>query len=128
MWAVPGLRRTAQHMQRADAGLAVDVDVAVPEHLRGNTGATNVAVAAGEAADEFGAGEFGGVELLLATHAVEQAARLLDCDEVEVDILNFDISGPERLGAVIETASKRQSSHFSHLAGFKPGRYNRCRP
>jgi hypothetical protein len=97
----------------ADAGLAVDIDVAVPEHARGKHRQRHErVVAAREPADVFGAGEFGGIELLLAAHAVEQVARGVDCDEVEVDILDFDIAGPERLGAVIETAGKRQSSHF----------------
>src|SRR5262249_56870988 len=66
----------------------------------------------------------GGVELLFATHAVEQVAGLLDRDEVEVDVLDFDISGPERLGAVIEAAGKRQSSHFFTLQDLATSRMN----
>src|SRR5262249_14439165 len=114
---------------RADAGLAVDIDIAVPKHARGKHRQRHEwAVAAGEAADIFGAGEFGGIEFLAAAHAIEQVARLLDGDEIEVDVLDLDIAAPERLGAVVEAAGKCQSSQrqSSHVATSRMNGLGRC--
>src|SRR5262249_41008371 len=99
---------------RADAGLAVDVDVAMAEDARGKHQQRHERTSsAGKATDEFGAGEFGGVEFLAAAHAIEDVARLLDRDEVEIDVLDRHISRAERLGAVVETAGKCQSGHVA---------------
>ncbi len=112
---------------RANAGLAVDIDIAVTEHPRGKHRQRHEGVvAAREPADIFGAGEFRGVELLLAAHAIEQVARRVDRDEVEIDILDFDISGPQRLGAVVEAAGKRQSGHVANLARMMGSNSNEC--
>src|SRR5262245_9707134 len=112
---------------RTNAGLAVDVDVAVAEHPRREHRQRHEGVvAARKPTDVFGAGKFRGVELLLATHAIEQVAWRVDRDEVEIDILDFDISGPQRLGAVVEAAGKRQSSHLANLAYMTGSNPNRC--
>src|SRR5262249_31475500 len=83
----PGVERDANALAgdvlgRADAGVAVDVDVAVPEHPRWEHRQRHErTVAADEPADVFGTRELRSVELLLAAHAVEQVARRVDGDE-----------------------------------------------
>ena len=94
---------------RVDAGLAVDVDVAVAEDARReHRQRYERAIAARHPADEFGAGEFRNVEFLLCAHAVENIARVSDRLEIEVDILDGDVTGAKRIRAVVDAAGKSQ--------------------
>src|ERR1700722_6388605 len=64
----------------------VDRDEAVPKHPRGeHRQRYERAIAGSVAADIFRARHFRSVELTLADHAVEQLARIVDRDEIEVD-------------------------------------------
>ena len=66
------------------------------------------ALLVGVALDVFGARIFRDVELLAARHAVEDRARLLDADEVEVDAVDRHFAGIDRLHAVVERGRKRE--------------------
>src|SRR5207244_13216915 len=62
----------------------------------------------GEALPQCQAGKFGDVDLLAARHAVEDRARLIDGDEIEIDAFDLDLAGIERLHAVVEPARERK--------------------
>ena len=74
------------------------------------------ALPAGKALHELRAGELGDVEFLAARHAIENGPRLIDGDEVEIDALDLDLAGIERLHAIIEPArkGKLQFGHGCH--------------
>src|SRR5580700_6561960 len=55
----------------------------------------------------FRARHFRRVELELADHAVEQLARIVDIDEIEIDAFGLDLAGPQRDHAVVKPAGKR---------------------
>ncbi len=99
-----------QLLRAANAGLAIDVDVAVPEHARRKHRQRHERTsAARQPADEFRAGELGDVEFLIAAHAVEDLARRFDGQKIEVDPLDADVAGAQRIGAIVNAAGKRQS-------------------
>ena len=73
---------------RLDAGFLVDRDVAVAEDARGeDRDRDERAVALGVALKRLGARHLRRVEFLAAAHAVENLARAVDGDEIEVDAL-----------------------------------------
>ena len=99
--------------------LLVDEDEAVPEHPRGeHRNGDERALSGDEARDVFGAGEFRGVEFQSRRHAVENVARVVVDQEVEIDALDLHLAGVERQHAVVEPAgeSQRQLGHRSSVA------------
>src|SRR5215475_8934545 len=93
----------------ADARLLVDADEAVAEAARGkHRDGHERTLLVGVALNVFRARIFGDVELLPARHAVEDRARLLDADEVEIDAVDRDFPGIDRLHAIIERGRKRK--------------------
>src|SRR5262245_61951742 len=100
---------------RLYAGLAVDGNETVAKRpRRKNRNGDERALLAGEALHELRARKFGDVEFLAARHPVEDRSWLIDGDEIEVDALDFDLAGIERLHAVVEPARERklQLGHF----------------
>src|SRR5262249_17342703 len=94
-------------LRRADAGFAVVEDETVAEHARGEGGNRHERTAAGaEPADEFRARHFRGVELELASHAVENVARLVVGKEFQIDAGRLNLSGIEAQAAVVEAAGE----------------------
>ena len=92
-----------------NAGLAVDGDEAVAEGARGeNRNGDERTLLVGEALHELRAGKFGDIELEPACHAVENRPWLIDGDEIEIDALDLDLAGIERLHPVIKSARKRE--------------------
>jgi hypothetical protein len=61
-----------------------------------------------ETADEFRARHFRRVEFELAAHAVENVARLVIGEELEIDAARLNLAGIEAQQAVIESAGKGQ--------------------
>src|SRR5262249_10557198 len=103
-----------------DAGLAVDGNEAVAKRTRGkDRNADERALLAGEALHELRARKLGDVEFLAARHPVEDRSRLIDGDEIEVDALDLDLAGIERLHAVVEPARERklQLGHLLAVPG-----------
>src|ERR1700676_4763562 len=93
-------------LRRADLA-RVDRDEAVTKHPRGEHRQRHErAIAGGEAADIFGARHFRSIELELADHAVEQLARIVDIDEIEIDAFGLDLAGTQRDHAVVKTAGE----------------------
>jgi hypothetical protein len=45
----------------------------------------------------------------MAAHAIEDFARRLDGQEIEVDALDPDVAGAQRIGAIVNAAGERQS-------------------
>jgi len=66
------------------------------------------AMARPEPADEFRARHFRRVEFELAAHAVENVARLVIGEELEVDAARLNLAGIKAQHAVIEAASEGQ--------------------
>ncbi len=96
-------------LRRLDSRFTIDGDEAKPERDRGkHRDGDERAFFVGEALDEFGARIFRNVEFLPAGHAVEDRARLIDGDEIQVDAVGLNLSGIERQHPVIEPARKRQ--------------------
>ena len=94
--------------------LAVDDDVAVAEHARGKHRQRHERqLLGGEAADEFRARHFGGVEFEPAGHAVEISRGLSMARKLRSMPSGSDLAGVKREHAVIEAAGKshRQSGH-----------------
>ena len=105
-------------LRRLDV-LLVDEDEAVPEHARGeHRNGDERALPGDEARDVFGAGEFRGVEFQSRRHAVENVARVVVDQEVEIDALDLHLAGVERQHAVVEPAgeSQGQLGHRSSVA------------
>src|SRR5215471_5284855 len=97
-------------LRAANAGFPVHIDVAVAEHARGKyRNRHEWTVSPRHPADEFGAGEFGGVEFMAAAHAIENLARIFDGDIIEVDALDRHVAGAQRLHAIVLAAGERQS-------------------
>jgi hypothetical protein len=85
----------------------IDRDEAVPEHARWEHRQGDERTLAGRvAADVFRRRHLRGVELEPAHHAIEQIARMVDRDEVEVDTVGFHLAGIERHHAVVEAAGE----------------------
>ena len=59
----------------------------------------------------------GDVELLAARHAIEDRPRLIDGDEIEIDAVDLDLAGVERLHPVIKSARERKLQ-LGHLLFF----------
>ena len=96
-------------LRALDARLAVDGDEAEAERDRGkHRDGDERALPVGEALGEFRTRIFGDVELLAAGHAVENRARLIDGDEIEIDAVGPDLAGVERLHPVVEGARERK--------------------
>ena len=92
--------------RRADR-FGVDRYMAVPEHARGKDRQCHErTVAGGEAGDEFGARHLGRIELQRARHPIENLARTVDCEEVEIDPVGLNLLGIERQHAVVEPAGE----------------------
>ena len=105
-------------LRRLDARLAVDGDEAVAKRARGkDRDGDERALLVGEALDEFRARKLGDVELLAARHPVEDRPRLIDGDEIEIDAVDLDLAGVERLHAVVEPARERKLQ-LGHLLFF----------
>src|SRR5262245_45961721 len=68
----------------------------------------HLVAAGGEPAEDLGARHFACIELEIFPHAVENLARFVDGEKVEIDTFGFDLAGIERRHAVIETAGERQ--------------------
>jgi hypothetical protein len=101
-------------LRRLDV-LLVDEDEAVPEHARGEHRDGDERTLVGdEARDVFGAGKLRRVEFLRRRHPVEDVARIVVDQEVEVDALDLHLAGVQREHAVIEPAGKgeRRFRHF----------------
>src|SRR5262245_18663928 len=109
-----GVKRDAdalacQVLGLADPRLLVDADEAVAEAARGkHRDGHERTLLVGVALDVFGARILGDVELLAARHAIKDRTRLLDADEVEIDAVDRDLAGIDRLHAVIERGRKRK--------------------
>jgi hypothetical protein len=104
--------------------LAVDENETVPEHPRGkHRDGDERALVGDEARDVFGAGEFGGIEFEPAGHAVENVARVVVNQEIEIDALDLNVPGVEREHAVVEPAGEgeRQFRHFHLPASARAG-------
>ena len=96
-------------LRLGDADLLVDADEGVPEAARGeHRDGDEIALLVGVALDVFGARILRDVELLAARHAVEDRARLLDADEVEIDAVRLHLAGVDRLHAVVQRGRKRK--------------------
>ena len=98
--------------------LAVDDDEAVAEHPRGEHRQRHERqLLGGIAGDEFGARHFAGVEFQPVGHAVENLARIVHDQEIEIDAVGFDVAGMEREHAIVEAAGEgdRQGGHWVHL-------------
>src|SRR6185295_3927275 len=109
-------------LRLGDTGLLVDADEAVAEAARRkHRDRDERAFLVGVALDVFGARIFGDVELLPARHAGEDRARLLDADEIEIDAVDRNLTGIDRLHAVIERGRKRKLQ-LGHRRRFPPGR------
>ncbi len=96
-------------LRRLDAGLLVDGNEAHPEcdrreHRKGD----ERTLVAGKALSEFGQRIFRRIEFLAARHAIEDRARLIDGDEIEIDAVRLDLSGVERLHPVIKARRERK--------------------
>ena len=107
-------------LRRADHA-AIDRDIAMAEHARGKHRQRHErTVAGGEAGDEFRARHLRGIELLRARHAVENLARAVDGEEVEIDALGLHLLGVERQHAVVEAAGEGDLD-VGHRLGFPRG-------
>src|SRR5882757_1647939 len=73
----------------------------------------------GEALDEFRARKLGDVELLAGRHPIEDRPGLVDGDEIEINAVDLDLAGVERLHTVIKPARERKLQ-LGHLLFF-PG-------
>ena len=94
--------------------LAVDHDEAVAKHPRGEHRQRDERqLFRGIAADELGARHLAGVEFQPVGHAVENLARIVHDEEIQIDALGFDVAGLEREHAIVEAAGEgdRQRSH-----------------
>ena len=103
--------------------LAVDRDEAVAKDARGKYRQRHqLAAAGGMPADDLGARHLAGVELEILPHAIEDLARTVDGEEVEIDPLGLRLPGIERQHAVVEAAGERhrQFGHVASLAGTRP--------
>src|SRR5450759_1868480 len=99
---------------------AVDSDKAVPKGARWKHRQRDErALLAGKPRDEFRAGVFAYVELEAAGHAVENLARRIDVDEVEIDPLDRYGAGVERQHPIIKAACERQLD-LGHLPPVLP--------
>ena len=101
------IRRRADHP-------AIDRDIAVAEHARREHRQRHErAVAGGEAGDVLGARHLRSIELQRARHPIENLARAVDGEEVEIDPLGLHLLGVERQHAVVEPAgeSDRKLGH-----------------
>jgi len=58
-------------------------------------------------ADEFRARHLAGVELEIDQHPVEDLARMVDRQEIEIDAVRLHVAGVECKHAVIEAAGER---------------------
>ena len=90
----------------------VDRDVAVAEHARGeHRDRHHRAVAARRMAEVVRARHLGGVEFEIVRHPVEDLARMVDGEEIEVDAVRLHFAGVQREHAVVEPAGEgdRQS-------------------
>src|ERR1700683_3702245 len=100
---------TFEILRRLDARLLVDGDEAHAESDRGKYRYSDErAFVASESLREFGRRIFGDVEFLAAGHAVEDRARLIDGDEIEVDAIGLNLARIERLHPIVEAARKRK--------------------
>ena len=107
-------------LRRADHA-AIDRDIAVAEHARGKHRQRHErTVAGGEAGDVFGARHFRRIELQRARHPIENLARAVDGEEVEIDALGLHLLGIERQHAVVEAACEGDLD-FGHSLGFPRG-------
>ena len=100
--------------------LAVDHHEAVPEHARGEHRQRDErALVRRNAADEFGARHLAGVEFQPVGHAVENLARIVHDQEIEIDAFGFDLAGLQRQHAVVEAAGERdrKCGHWVDLLG-----------
>jgi hypothetical protein len=92
---------------RTDLAL-VDRDIAVPEHARWKyRDRHHRAVAARGEARVFRARHLAGFELEIGQHPVEDLARMVDRQEIEVDAVRFHLAGLQREHAVVEPAGER---------------------
>jgi len=88
--------------------LAVDHDEAVAEHPRRKRRQRRERqLLGGEAADIFGTRHLAGVELQPIGHAVENFARIVHHQEIEIDALRLNVAGVEGEHAVVEAAGER---------------------
>ncbi|MBI2318174.1 MAG: hypothetical protein HYU75_14550 [Betaproteobacteria bacterium] len=95
---------------------AVDEDEAVAKDPRGkHRDRDERALPGDEARDVFGTGELRSVEFDSPRHAVEDVARPVVCQELEIDALDLHFAGGERDHAIIQAAGERerQSGHSS---------------
>src|SRR5204862_3496477 len=67
---------------------------------------------------EVGARHFRGIEFLRGLHPVEDFARMVDGEIIEIDAVGLHLAGVERQRAVVESAGKRDRNggHASPLA------------
>src|SRR5262249_57327476 len=96
----------------------VDGDIAVPEYARGkHWDRHHRAVGPHCMADEFRARHLAGVELEIGQHPVEDLARMVDGEKIEVDAVGLHLAGMQREHAVVEAAGERDwnSGHFPAL-------------
>jgi hypothetical protein len=66
--------------------------------------------------DVFREGHLRTVELVSASHAIEDISRMVLDDEVEVDPLRPNLSAPEGFHTVVKTTSKRDWDSRGHFS------------
>src|SRR5262245_43319315 len=89
--------------------LAVDEDEAVPENKLREYGNGDVrALISSDPRYEFRDRDLGGVVGLILGHAIEDQARIVLDNELEIEALDRNLAGIERQHAIVETARKRQ--------------------
>ena len=92
-----------------DAGIPVDAEEPVAVGLgREYRNRDEAAVAGGRHRDELRRGELGNVEGALPHHPVEDLARRVDADELEVDPPRSDFARFERVHAVVVAAGEAE--------------------
>ncbi len=105
----------AREIRRRAHGFPVDGDHAVPEHARRKDRQRDKRILLRViTADEFRERHLGEIEAFAAGHAVEDLARLIDHNVVEIGAVDGNFAGHERQGAVVRAAGERQGSFQGH--------------
>jgi hypothetical protein len=92
-------------LRRADAGAAVDENVAVAEHpRRKHRNGDERAIAAAGVRDEFGRRKLRRVEFLAADHAIKDLPARGEHDHIEIDAFDLHLARAQRLDAIVFAA------------------------